>query len=350
MIPPDPYDPKQVKPKPILGAQPGQPVNVPMGTQTLGGTGISQPLGGAPGMPPPTAPTVPQGGQGGMTPSAQTSARPTAPPMAADQAPQTGGIDPAAIDPQQTWATLTSQFQQKFGRAMTPQEAQALQQYAGYAGGPITQAMIDKATSGINSYSGNLATPFGAPGAPAANTPGQNTDDLAQQEIQRILRGGEALDPNNPALTAQRSNFSRVNSRATGRERLAAAERAAASDGLGSGGYNADLMAVEQGATDRESAFEAQLMTQEVQHQRDKVARALELAVSSGNNAQARALQEKLATLDINLRQRLGTGQLNLGLLQALMGNQLGRDQIGLGYAGLGQRANESLLNAILGL
>jgi len=263
------------------------------------------------------------------------------------------------FDPNQVWGNLTNQFQSKFGRAMTGEEATALQGYAGYTpGGQINQGMIDKAAQGIGAYSGDIKNPFGPaaanPAAAAPTAPGLQTDNLAQQELQKLLTTGSTdamskIDMNNPAITAQRAAFNAQNDKARGRERLAAAERGAASNGLGSGGYNADLMAAERGAGDRAVNFESQLMTQELQGQRDRVQNALNMALSSGNQAQARALQEKLGVMDMDLRGKLGKGQLNLGLLQSLMGDQRSKDALGLGYAQLGQQANQGLLNAILG-
>lgn len=262
---------------------------------------------------------------------------------------------PGPMDPNAVWGTLQNQFQTKFNRAMTGDEAKALQQYAGYTGGDINQAMIDKATQGISAYSGNLANPFGAaPSSTPTVTPEQQTGTLAQQELQRLLTTGSTdamnrLDMDNPAIRAQRANFERMNDRAVGRQRLAAAERAAASNGLGSGGFNADLAAAEQAGGDRAVQFESQLMTQELQGQRDRVQKALEMAVATGDQQQARALQERLGVMDMNLRERLGKGQLGLGLLESMLRDKQAGNQLGLGYAQLGQRSNESLLNAILG-
>ena len=52
--------------------------------------------------------------------------------------------------------------------------------------------------------------------------------------------------------------------------------------------------------------------------------------------------------MDLQLRGTLGKGQLNLGLLQTLMGDQRSKDALGLGYAQLNQQSNQGLLNAIL--
>lgn len=319
-------------------------------------------LGGAPAGPTaPTGPTAP-------APPAPTAPATQMPTMSASAAtPATAPAAPSTMDPNAVWGSLTNQFQTKFGRAMTPEEAKALQGYAGYSGGAINQGMIDKATQGISAYTGNIANPFGpatpaTPPAPTAATPtpSAQTSNTVQQQLQQMLTTGQtaALNPtelNNPAMEAQRANFNRVNDRTRGRERLAASERAAARNGLGSGGYDANLAGIEQAAGDRAVGFESQLMAGELQGQRDRVMQAMQMATASGDASQARDLQERLATIDNQLRRegmtaqnRLGQGQLNLGLLQALMGDRRAGDALGFNYAALGQQANQGLLNSIL--
>lgn len=291
-------------------------------------------------------------------------------PTGTQTPPGTGAppATPAPFDPNTVWGGLTSQFQTKHGRAMTADEAKALQGYAGYTpGGAINQGMIDKATQGINAYTGNLANPFG-PATPATGTtpppapvdPAVATGNLAQTQLQQLMTTGTTdamsnVDMNNPAIVAQRTAFDRGNERARGRERLAAAERAAASGTLGTGGFDANMAAAEQGAGDRAVDFESQLMRSELQGQRDRVQNAIQLATQSGDAAQARALNERLAMIDnqlrekgMNMQNRLGQGQLGLGLLQALLGDKRAGDALGFNYAALGQQANQGMLNSIL--
>lgn len=332
-------------------------------------------LGGAAAPKPPTAP--PMGVSTGAPPmgdvqsygvGAQNTGTPAAakPPAAPTPTPPVGGTPPA-FDPNAVWGNLTQQFQTKHGRAMTAEEAKALQGYAGYTGGEINQGMIDKATQGINAYTGNLANPFGpatpattgGTATPAPVDPAAATGSLAQTQLQQLMTTGSTdamsnVDMNNPAIVAQRTAFERGNDRARGRERLAAAERAAARGTLGTGGFDANLAAAEQGAGDRAVDFESQLMRSELQGQRDRVQNAIQLATQSGDAAQARALQERLATIDNQLRKegmtmqnKLGQGQLGLGLLQALLGDKRAGDALGFNYAALGQQANMGMLDRI---
>jgi len=67
-------------------------------------------------------------------------------------------------------AQVTTAFQTRFGRAMNPQEQNALQQALGYTGGPITPELVAQALQLIQQYDGSLG---GAPGQPGQPTPGQ---------------------------------------------------------------------------------------------------------------------------------------------------------------------------------
>ncbi len=300
---------------------------------------------------------------GGTQAASPTQPMPPMPTQSAS-APAAG-----AFDPNKVWGDLSNQFQTKHGRAMTGEEATALQKYAGYTGGAIDQGMIDKAGQGINAYTGNLANPFGpaattgaAPAAPAPVDPAAGTNTLVQEQIQQLLKTGNTdamsnVDMSNPAITAQRTAFDRANARATGRERLAAAERNAARGTLGAGGFDAELAGIESGAGDRQVNFESQMLRGELTDQRNRVMQAMQMAMQSGDNASARAMQERLGMIDNQLRRegmtmqnKLGQGQLGLGLLSALLGDKRAGDSLGLGYAQLGQQANSQLLNAIMGL
>ncbi len=51
----------------------------------------------------------------------------------------------------------------------------------------------------------------------------------------------------------------------------------------------------------------------------------------------------------MTMQNRLGQGQLGLGLLQALMGDRRAGDALGFNYASLGQQGNSDLMRMILG-
>ncbi len=268
-----------------------------------------------------------------MTPPVQ------APPMAGDQAAsQTAAVSPAAGNPNAALGQVQAAFQQKFNRAMSPEEQQALIQYVGYTGGQVTPEMLQKALAAVSQYSGNLQNPgLGGPAGPT--TPpiptAKNIEEQQRLALMNLLQGKTpvTIDPNDPAIQAQRSAFDRANTKATGRARLAAAERAAHTNGLGSGGYNADLAGAEEGGANREVAFESDLLTRERQGQIDRLMQSLGLSQQYG------------AT---QLQGQLGRGQLGLGYLQALMNNQQANNALGFNYASLQNLMNNQSLMAIL--
>ena len=335
----------------VLSPLGGLPGGAPPPAPPPAGAGALSALGGAP---PPPAPANPAGALsalGGSPPPPAATAPPTvapAAPAAPPAATPAAGMDPAAAQKQ-----LMDQFSAKFGgRQMSPAEQAEMQKRIGYvAGQPITPEMMAKGAELIGQYSGKLED-YGpnATATPAAPTPATATNNLAQETLQNLLRQGDTFDPNNPAATAQRASFDRVNSRETGRARMAAAERRAASGQLGSGGFDADIAGAEQAQGDRASGFEAQLVTQELGAQRQKVQQALALAVQSGDQNAARQLQEKLGTLDLDLRGKLGKGQLGLGLLNSMLGDKQSGNALGLGYAQLGQQGNTDLMRILAGM
>lgn len=274
--------------------------------------GTFQPLGGA--TPPPAPPPPPQQG------SAVLPA----------QAPAAGGTDPAAAQQQ-----LMSQFKTKFNRDMSPAEIAEFQRRIGYtAGGAITPEMMTQGGSLINQYSGNMADYGGA--AP------QQGGNLSDQMLRQLIETGSTpalsnVDPNNPAMVAQRAAFDRANSQATTRQRMAAGERGAARGTLGAGGFDAELAGIENNAGNQRANFESQLMRSELDGQRGRV------------------MQGMLGGLDANIRregmgsqERLGKGQLSLGLLQSLMGNQRAQDALGFNYTQLNQQGNQFDISQLL--
>lgn len=341
-------DPGQASGPASFGAMgdPGKPAPAPQGgPASFGAMGDQKPQ--------PQAQAGPaQFGAMGAPQAASQPAAPGAKPVSA-AGPQ--GV-PAApgMDPNAALGQVGQAFSQKFGRAMTPEEQSALTKYVGYTGGAVDDAMLQKALGAVGQYSGNIANPFGAApsGGASGGDPGVGTNNLVQDELQKLLKTGSTegmtLDPNNPAIQAQRSAFERRNSQQTGREKLAMAESAAARNGLGSGGFSADIAAAENARAGRSADFEGQLLGQELQSQRDRVMKGIEMANSSGNAAMARQLQEKLGLIDADIRRTGQKGQLGLGMLQTLLGDQRAKDALGFNYAQLGVNANQNLLNSIL--
>jgi hypothetical protein len=323
------------------GAKP--PAQFGGGFDAIGGAAQAPPAG----TPPPVSPMPAQPGD------AVTRATTPLPPQQVGQAPATAAVQPAAApaapgDPNAALSQVQGAFQQKFGRAMSPEEQQALVKYVGYTGGAVTPETLQKALGAVGQYSGNLQNPgLGAPGTPAApggpapTTP-QSLEAQQREQLMKLIKGEVpvSLDQNNPALAAERAAFDRANSQATGRQRLAAAERNAARGTLGTGGFDANLAGIENDAATRSTGFEAELMRNERQGQIDRLMQGLGMSQQYG------------AT---NLQGQLGRGQLGLGYLNAMLGDKhatnqlgLGRDQLGFNYTALQNQMNNQALQSIL--
>lgn len=336
---PDPNNPFGA----LAGSAPASPYSA--NTGVTGGGGY-QPLGAAaaPTQPAPVAPTGTPPPMSAM-PAQQVGNTPAAPVMAAAQP----AAAPAPGDPNAALSQVQGAFQSKFNRAMSPEEQQALVKYVGYNGGAVTPETLQKALGAVGQYSGNLANPgLGAPGAPAApagpapTTP-QSLEAQQREQLMKLIKGEVpvSLDQNNPALAAERTAFDRANSQATGRQRLAAAERNAARGTLGSGGFDANLAGIENDAATRSTGFEAELMRNERQGQIDRLMQGL------GMSQQYGATQ---------LQGSLGRGQLGLGYLNSMLQDKqatnqlgLGKDQLGFNYTALQNQANNQALQTILG-
>jgi hypothetical protein len=197
------------------------------------------------------------------------------------------------------------------------------------------------------------------------------------------------VDPNDPTIKAQTDAYSLAQTRSAQRDREAMASRAGAtgqiSDLADSGQFDQGLSNLQQQQGESEAGFNANLTAQTLQQQRDNLYRYAALAGNTLSGEEARALQDKLATMndqlqraqmaqqgtqfnsdlnlrtllgnaqtslgqgDLSLRDKLGTGGLNAQLLQLLLGNQ----QFQQGEAGTNARFGAGLdaqtLQALLG-
>ena len=281
----------------------------------------------------PVPPTQPLGGVNATQPYPAPAASPTpAAPPAPASAPA-----PAPGDPNAALGQVQTAFQQKFNRAMTPEEQQALVKYVGYTGGQVSPDMLQKALGAVGQYTGNLQNPgLGAPGAAApVNVTTPQLEQQQRNSLMDLLNGKTpvTMDPNDPAIQAQRNSFDRTNAMVTGRQRLAAAERNAARGTLGAGGYDANLMGAENDAATRKSAFEGDLLQNERQGQIDRLMSAL------GMTQQYGATQ---------LQGQLGRGQLGLGLLNALLNDKQAGNLLGFNYTSLQNQMNNQAMQNIL--
>jgi hypothetical protein len=326
-----------VRQRPVDEVHPTAPRNSP--GHPIGTGGIDLP--GTPGQSGQYGGINPGGGGPIGPPAAKPPAAPAPPAPPAGQpapppaAPAAPWYNQGHVDQYQQWA------QQRYGRQATPQELAEI-------------AANSTDMTSAQSYSDTLARRLGwagpaAPAAPAAATTGSN-NALLQQRIQELL-GTQTGDVNTGSqeYQSQLGSFKRSQGKAMEQAKRAAAERGAFNGTLGSGGFDAQMGTLDQEAIGRTGDFEAGLAGQQIMRQREDLQNAMQLAQQGGMAAEARALQEKLGMSDIELRKYLGKGQLSLGMLGTLLGNQRAQDALGFNYAQMGQQMNQSMLQALLG-
>ena len=154
------------------------------------------------------------------------------------------------------------------------------------------------------------------------------------------------------AITANKN----VEQRGMEKTRALLAERAAA-QGFDQNAMNSQLLGAQGESTGRQATFAGNATMGLAQQRAQEITAALALGGNMLSDIDRQNLAKELAQLqaqvqregtaaqvglgqgDLALRQLLGTGQLNLGLLNALLGNQ----QFGIGQ-------NNSMLNSLVGL
>lgn len=168
------------------------------------------------------------------------------------------------------------------------------------------------------------AMPAAAPSMPQSTsfTPTRTPIQSAAQDalLKYLSRTQETPSLSDSTLAPQVEVFRAQAQRGQERQRLAAAERAAA-NGQSESGYLDNL--INQGIQNQNfntSAFNANLLGGEMDKRREAHQNALQLAIATGNAEAARELQARLGFGDLDLRRFLGTEGLNQNALQMLLG------------------------------
>lgn len=165
-----------------------------------------------------------------------------------------------------------------------------------------------------------------------------------------------AVDPNNPLIRKQTDAYNARQEAAARNYLRSAAEQAGP---LASSNLSAEERAASERVGQNTADFESQLMTRELQAQRDEIQSALQQLGSTVSDQQRQALELKLANIDAALqRDRLSQEGTQFSQSLAQSGSQfekslaqreaefarqmgLSRDQLGLSRDTLGQRAYE---------
>lgn len=174
----------------------------------------------------------------------------------------------------------------------------------------------------------------------------QNSDvmNAFREALLRLM--ADAQKPANltsPALAGQSDAYHVATDRAARRQREALAERMAFeglnAGGQGSGAFETGIQGIQENAGEKQGAFDAGLVGQEVAARRQQLTNALQIANAVGARTEALALQKQLADLDNQFR-------------YASLGQQQGQfeDTTAFNYANLQAELNrQALLSAMNG-
>ena len=232
----------------------------------------------------------------------------------------------------------------------------ATEQGGGYQAAPGTPTNQDEAAKAASTYS---STPTAAP---SANTTNQGSQDLYRNALIEKMNQNPIPDQNDQAIAAQQVPYAAAVERARADEVRRGAESAFA----GNQDYgNPEKQVMAERAGQAIGLHASDLVGREIQARRAEIMAALSQFGGVLTGDQQRALQDKLAQLDaqlrreglgaqtslgqsdLALREKLGMGGLNLEALRAILQNQqFGQDlgfRIGSENANLNAQALRSL-------
>ncbi len=278
---------------------------------------------------------------------------PQAPP-AAPAAPVAGSW--SGVDPARTFDATSARahLEAIMGRPMTQAEMQQAVSVSGWNGsGSISGEQLNRV---IQAGAGLAGRPYSAFGPQAPAAPGQPSieDDINRQL--RELLNPQGYDPNSAENMAQKNVFGAQQQRSAERRRAAMAERAAARGESGAGGLDVQYDQIQNDRGMAEAEFEADLMRDELQGQRDRLMQALQLGSGRLSEQQTRDLQRELGMIDAEIRRsgikqqgELGRGDLALRLQQLLQGDRQFYDNLGSENSRWMADYNQRALRDILG-
>lgn len=210
----------------------------------------------------------------------------------------------------------------------------------------------------------NTTAPVG--GSIAPGTPTTVAQSYQQALVNKLNPQPLSTDTSflKPAIDASRL----ANQRGLENTRNLLAERNAANGTNMSGGFESQLLGAQQGANAQQAQYEGNLLANAQQEQglNDRAAMAQAAGLLSGNAGIAEqqqlaeldaalrreglAQQGQLGNADLALRGELGRGQLNLGLLSALLQNEQFGQSLGQNAAQFGASLDQNGLLGLLGM
>lgn len=218
---------------------------------------------------------------------------------------------------------------------------------------PIAAAAPATPVPNMGSVSSSSYTSGSPLAVQTATQPGAGGQTI-QTQFRNALLGQLNTDPNNvsltdPALAPQARAFEDAQTRSLANQQRELAEQAFAGGTRNTGAYSADLQALRQQQGEAISQNNASLIANEQQRRNQNLFNALGLGSGLITQGSAQGVQQGLGMADINLRNKLGTGQLGLGLLQAMLGDRQANNRLGLDAALGSMGFNQDAILAMMG-
>lgn len=284
--------------------------------------------------------------------------------------PTLGGVG-TTNDPQQDAQSLDSLKQSKGFRQYDPgvfTNDDAFGQGYGYMAdsGPLGYKQVKLSDLNIGGGPSTVTEPGGGLTTPSTSTqPTQAvpqagssdptttagfTNPIRQTLLDRIGYDTSTPSLTDPTLGPQFSAFSTLNQQGLEQSRDALAERMAANGQLHSGAMDTASDELNQQAGLARATYGANLLGQAQTQRSNELDNLLGLGTQTSTADLNRNLSEELGLGDLALRDKLGTGQLDLGTLSTLLNAQNQNNLLGYYYANLGNNMNRDLiLNGVLG-
>lgn len=237
----------------------------------------------------------------------------------------------------------------------------------GYVGSQPAAAAPGGAPAGASAPGGQPQNTQQVLNTPVSQAPPTTVTGAFQQALMNRLNQGPA-DASNPAISGA-INANRVaEQRGEERQRRQLAAMAAAQGYDNSGAFDSQRLGLAQNRAEREADFAGNAVRDLARQQSQEIMSALALGGGMLSDQDRLALQERLANLDAQLRREglsaqtslgqgdlalrgeLGRGQLNLGLLGALLQNQQFGQNLGANLGMFNASQDSSNLRALLGM
>lgn len=285
--------------------------------------------------------TDPSGGVTGVTQPGQSTETPWADlyPKQADQAPATPPSTPAPAPSPNTQPSPTASAPAPVtspGQAVSVASPQTASSSLNLP--PELSQILEQLRSGLSSFQ-----------APQVSQPSQVTpaySELLRNSImQAIQEGQQPVNASDPMVAPIIQALSAQSQRSKEANQGRVAEQLSARHLLNSGAYDTSVERYNQGVDESASNSTAQVMTQVLGQRKQRLMQALQIGANYLTADQARQLQADLANVNSALAQYQVKGNLGLNLLQALLQNQFGYDQLGLQAGEFASGQNSNALN-----